>query len=117
MRVFVYYNLHRHLWSIKALEGPQKGRVVGYSHTVLLENVTGKVSQAGRMRVLRDRKKNVHAGMVGTLVHSEGEGYFPGFDEVTYNPYKYESFVYKDTEEVYSGSQFAYMAHRRVYTA
>jgi len=117
MRVFVYYNLHRHLWSIKALEGAHKGRVIGYSHTVLLQDAVGKVSQAGRRRVLREKRKNVHAGIVGTLVHMEGEGYFPGLNEITYNPYKYDSFVDKDTEEAYSGSQFAYMAHKRVYTA
>ena len=116
MRVFVYYNLHRHVWSIKALEGPQKGLVIGHSPTVLLQNAAGKVSQAGRARVLRERRKNVHAGIVGTLVHTEAEGYFPGL-EVTYNPYKYETFVDKDTEVPYGGSQFAYMDNRRVYIA
>lgn len=115
MRVFVYYNLYRHTWSIRAMEGPQKGRVIAHSDTVLLQDAQGRVSQAGRQRVLRERRKNVHAGIVGTLVHREVEGYFPGH-EVTYNPYKYESFVHKDTEECYTGSQFAYMAHRRVYT-
>ena len=115
MRVFVYYNLHRHTWSIKALEGAQKGLVVAHSPTVLLQNATGRVSQAGRNRVLRERRKNVHAGIVGELVHTGTEGYFPG-QEVTYNPYKYESFVHKDTEQVYTGSQFAYMDNRKVYT-
>ena len=115
MKVFVYYNLHRHLWSIKALEGPRKGLVIGHSDTVLLQDATPKVSEAGRQRVLRDKRKNVHAGIVGTLVHREGEGYFPG-SEVTYNPYKYTTFVDKDTERPYTGSQFAYMAHKRVYT-
>ena len=114
MRVFVYYNLHRHTWSIKALEGPLKGRVIAYSDTVLLANATGKVSEAGRQRVLREKRKNVHAGIVGTLVHRESEGYFPGLP-VTYNPYKYTSFVYSDTETEYTGSQFAYMAHKRVH--
>jgi hypothetical protein len=115
VRVFVYYNLHRHTWSIKALEGAQKGLVVAHSDTVLLQDAVGKVSQAGRNRVLRESRKNVHAGIVGELVHTGKEGYFPG-QEVTYNPYKYESFVHKDTEEVYTGSQFAYMDNRRVYT-
>ena len=115
-RVFVYYNLHKHTWSVKALEGPHKGRVVTHSDTVLLRNARGKVSQAGRERVLREGRKNVHAGIVGELVHTGVEGYFPGLTEVTYNPYKYKSFVDKDTLEEYGGSQFAYMAHRRVYT-
>ena len=115
LKVFCYYNLHRHTWSIKALEGAQKGLVVAHSDTVLLQGATGKVSQAGRNRVLRDKRKNVHAGIVGTLVHTGTEGYFPGI-EVTYNPYKYETFVDKDTLEPYGGSQFAYMDKRRVFT-
>ncbi len=113
MKVFVYWNIHGGLWSIKALEGPQRGRVVLRSDRVLLSNATGKVSEAGRQRVLREKRKNVHAGIVGELVHSGGEGYFPG-QEVTYNPYKYEAFVYKGSEEVYKGSQMAYMENKKV---
>jgi hypothetical protein len=114
MRVFVYYNLHRQLWSIKALDGPHKGLVVGHSHTVLLSGAEGRVSQRGRARVLAEKCKNVHAGIVGTLVHREVEGYFPGL-QITYNPYRYTEFVHTDTETVYSGSQYAYMAHKKVY--
>ena len=112
MTVFVYYNLHKHTWSIR---DTRTGLVIGHSDTVLLADAQGKVSQAGRERVLRDKRKNVHAGITGTLVHTGVEGYFPGL-EVTYNPYKYATFVHRDTETVYNGSQFAYMAHRRVYT-
>lgn len=115
IRVFVYYNLHRHVWSIKALEGPQKGLVIGHSDTVLLQDAQGKVSEAGRKRVLRDRRKNVHAGITGTLVHTGGEGFFPGL-EVTYNPYKYTTFVYKDVDtEPYTGSEYAYMENKKVF--
>ena len=114
MKVFVYYNLHKHVWSIKALEGAQKGRVIAHSPTVLLQNAQGKVSEAGRQRVLREKRKNVHAGIVGTLVHREVEGYFPGL-QVTYNPYKYDSFVYDGFTVPYTGSQFAYLTHKKVY--
>ena len=113
MRVFVYWNLHKNVWSVKALEGAQRGRVVGHHKQVLLANATGRVSEAGRQRVLREQRKNVHAGIVGELVHTGAEGYFPGLP-VTYNPYKYQSFVYKDTEEAYTGSQFAYMDNKKV---
>ena len=115
MRVFVYYNLHKHTWSIRALEGPRKGLVIAHSDTVLLSGARGRVGTKGRERVIREGRKNVHAGRVGTLVHREVEGYFPGL-EVTYNPYKYTTFVHKDTEECYTGSEFAYMTHRKVYT-
>ena len=113
MKVFVYYNLHKHMWSIKALEGPNKGRVVAHSRHVLLAGARGKVSEAGRQRVLREKRKNVHAGITGYLIHMEREGYFPGHP-VTYNPYKYKTFVYKYSERPYTGSQMAYLTNREV---
>lgn len=118
LKVFVYYNLHKHTWSIKALEGPHKGLVIGHSDTVLLQDAAPKVSEAGRQRVLRDKRRNVHAGIVGTLVHREGEGYFPGLAggaEITYNPYKYAGFVYTENERPYTGSDYALLAEKRVY--
>ena len=60
--VEVYRNLHRDCWSIR-----QDGVVVAHANSVGLTNCTFKVSQAGRQRVLRDQKKNVHAKIVGTL--------------------------------------------------
>ncbi len=72
MKVFVYRNLHANKWSIKALEGEHKGLVIGHAEDILLSNATPKVSKAGRERVLRTRKKYVHAGLVGTLAACEG---------------------------------------------
>lgn len=100
MRVFVYFNLHRKCFSIKALEGANKGRVVAHRNEVVLDNVTFKVSEAGRQRVLKEQRKNVHAGVVGnwdersydrvTVDHLVVLG-----SAITYNPYKYDSFVHK----------------------
>ena len=118
MRVFVYYNLHRKLWSVKALEGPRKGLVVLHSHAVLLQDATPKVSEAGRQRVLKEKRKNVHAGIVGQLVPMGAEGGFPGFPggaEVTYNPYKYVGFVYRQDERPYTGSDYALLTEKRVF--
>lgn len=115
MKVFVYYNLHRKLWSVKALEGPRKGRVIAHSHYVVLRDAVGKVSQAGRERVLRERRKNVHAGIVGTLV--EAEAHQIPARKVTYNPYKYETFVYADDQSPFEGTSFAVLAHKSVFVA
>ena len=116
MKVFVYWNLHKATWSIKALEGPQKGRVVQHSKYVCLTNARGKVSEAGRQRVFREGRKNVHAGIVGewspfTFAH----GIPPR--KVTYNPYKYTSFVYADDETPYEGSATAVLYCKAVYAA
>ncbi len=66
MRVYVYFNLHRKCFSIKALEGAMKGRVIAHRDNVLLFHTTFKVSQAGRERVIREKRKNVHAFSVNT---------------------------------------------------
>lgn len=95
MRVFVYFNLHRKCWSIKALEGPGKGLVIDHSMNVELTDCTFKVSEAGRQRVLRENRKNVHAGVVGELV-SLGDLIAPSANNakhVTYNPRKFSTFV------------------------
>jgi hypothetical protein len=105
MRVFVYFNLHRKCFSIKALEGDRKGRVVAHSTTVLLEGCKFKVSEAGRQRVLREKRKNVHAGVTGTWINADRvESCYEFLSmvgrQVSYNPYKYDSFVIKATEQV-----------------
>ena len=82
MKVFVYFNLHKKCFSIKALEGAMKGRVVAHRDNVLLFHATFKVSQAGRERVLREKRKKERGELV------------------TYNPYKYTTFVYKDDESI-----------------
>ena len=104
MRVFVYFNLHKKCFSIKALEGDRKGRVVAHSTTVLLESCKFKVSEAGRQRVLREKRKNVHAGVTGVWINGDRvESHYEFLSivgrQVTYNPYKYSSFVIKATEQ------------------
>ncbi|TFH08282.1 MAG: hypothetical protein E4H14_06750 [Candidatus Thorarchaeota archaeon] len=94
------------------MEGPHKGLVLGYSSDILVKDVVFKVSEAGRRRVLRNKKKNVHAGVVGTIAqvlnpkeritntlsnYSQQNWSDVGFPHqkqlVHYNPYKYDSFV------------------------
>jgi hypothetical protein len=104
MRVFVYFNLHKKCFSIKALEGDRKGRVVAHSTTVLLEGCKFKVSEAGRQRVLREKRKNVHAGVTGTWINADRvESCYEFLSmvgrQVSYNPYKYDSFIIKATEQ------------------
>ena len=112
MKVFVYWNLHKDCWSVKALEGENKGRVIRHANNINLTNCTFKVSKAGRERVLRDKRKNVHAGVAGELIRVNIPlSYMPQMTAVTYNPYKYESFVrkYNDFMPVHTAS-WAYMA-------
>ena len=91
-RAYVYFNLHKKCWSVR-----QSGRVVDHTNEILLKDCRFMVSQAGRERVLRDKRKNVHAGVSGYVVDS-----FQGVEvgrgqrlTTTYNPYKYKTFVSK----------------------
>jgi hypothetical protein len=113
MKVFVYFNLHRKCWSVKALEGPRKGRVIRHCLELTLNDVVFKVSEAGRQRVLKEQRKNVHAGVVGYMTDDIFAVDSPIV--VSYNPYKAGTFVNKETNEpVYRASR-AYLADRKVW--
>ena len=109
MKVFVYYNLHRKLWSIKALAGPEKGKVIERSDHVRLQDVAPKVSEAGRQRVIREQRKNVHAGLVGHIAPQNVHlGPFSDKHKISYNPYKSGNFYYtQEPNRIYTGSKIA----------
>ena len=86
-RVYVYFNLHKKIWSVR-----QDGKVVDHTKYIMLKDARFLVGQAGREKVLRERKKNVHAGVSGFVV--ERVPNIPdAIHNVTYNPYKYDTFV------------------------
>jgi hypothetical protein len=113
LKVFVYYNLHRKCWSVKALEGPRKGRVIAHTNEVWLDGVEFRVSQAGRQRVLREKKKNVHAGVVGWIVPSEGRYIEGWWERAYYNPYQVETFVRWDTHGPIKRAKWAALRNDR----
>lgn len=65
--VRVYWNSHKKLFSVQVQNG-SSWYVVGHSANVQLINCTFTVSQAGHRRALREKVKNVHAFVRGTLV-------------------------------------------------
>lgn len=141
MRVFAYYNLHKHVWSLKSLQKDfHYGRVVIHADAVLLGNCLFKVSNAGRRRVLETGRKQVHAGVVGTIKGLSAPS-FPSFvgggdlkelgsraagewsvcelpdnytARATYNPFRWKSFVWFRGEEAVPlfSAEAVYMADR-----
>jgi hypothetical protein len=91
-KVFVYRNLHRKCYSVKSLK---TGRVIAHVDSIDLINVVFRVSEAGRQRVLKTRQKNVHAGVVGYIADVS---LLCQSSKVTYNPYRFDSFINKDNE-------------------
>jgi len=94
MKVKVYFNLHRKLFSVVDVK---TGKVIDHSRGLSLNDPEFRVQEGGRQRVLRERRKNVHAYIVGHLdlaYNIPREAL-----ETTYNPYKYNSFVLKHNEQ------------------
>lgn len=113
MKCFIYRNLHKEgcVYSIKALEGEFKGRIIGYASGIMMQKAEFRVSAAGRERVRREKRKHVHAGIVGNVfktahyeerlcrIHDEIiKPYLPliPLTHVKYNPYMHETFVAKE---------------------
>jgi len=115
MRVEVYYNLHKHCYSIRALEGTEKGRVVAHMESVCLDDPVFVVQQGGRERVLREKRKNVHAFVRGQWRNSRAWGVRDESElvEVTYNPYKYDRFVRKSDEVPVTKGDYAELQEGR----
>ena len=98
MRVEVYFNLHKKTFSVRNCK---TGLVMIHTDNIWVEDPVFVVRKAGREKVLRERKKNVHAFVRGTwmpdlLVEDASKlHHIEVSKEVTYNPYKYDSFVTK----------------------
>lgn len=95
-KVFVYRNLHKARWSVKALSGPHKGKVVGHADELTLFAGEMKVSERGRQRVIAEGRKNVHAGVQGFVCEPD----FAALEalgierrKLSYNPYRSGSFI------------------------
>jgi hypothetical protein len=88
MKVQVYRNLHTGGYSVRDIK---TGRVILHADEVGLSEVSFHVQPAGRRRVLKERQKNVHAYAKGIL--ELGVKRASGMVQVSYNPYRHESFV------------------------
>lgn len=66
-RVAVYKNLHKGAWSVRALDGPHKGRVVAHAEVVGLLDCAMHVGLAAQKRIAAGAPREVHAWIVGRL--------------------------------------------------
>ena len=115
-RVYVYYNLHTHTWSVRL-----GSKVVLYTDYVKLKDVEFRVRAGGREKVRAEKSKNVHAFVIGNIVDYS----LPGEEiptptlpvEVTYNPYIYNNFVVKSSEEELFNADEVEMIKRKVYAS
>jgi hypothetical protein len=102
MRVRVYRNLNKtDFFSIMAIEGDDKGRVVGYARSIKLRECVFKVNEKGRQRVLSSKNKNVHAFCEGVIIDASltHQSLLDDHLPVTYNPYMAPTFYRCDNNE------------------
>ena len=128
----IYYNLHKHCLSVRALQGVPAHRHVFHADAAVLNEVTFAVQQMGRYRVITQQRKNVHAFVRGELLwvdyHDEGKPVTwewrdaingvmtdPHMIEVTYNPYKFDSFVNKTTLTPVKTADIVYVVGKSIY--
>ena len=86
----VYYNLHKKCLSVR-----KRGLVIDHVRSILLKNAEFVVQPAGRKRVLKEKRKNVHAYVRGERVAVAS--FDSRSERITYNPYKNKSFVSVET--------------------
>jgi hypothetical protein len=86
LKVEVYKNLHKDAFSVR---DAKTKKVIAHVDEIDFINVTFKVSEAGRQRVLKERRKNVHAFVCGSVFRGENLS----VDPVRYNPYESGTFT------------------------
>lgn len=97
----VYWNIRRKCWSVR-----MNRKVIGHFSQLFLQQCSFHVSERGRQRVLRERRKNVHAYVKGFALswqaHEQVENRLSGGlgvpwdcpgELVSYNPYRGPDFT------------------------
>jgi hypothetical protein len=115
-KVAVYRNLQKNCLSIQSRERENYGLIMGYCKSIFIRRPKFIVREKGRLRVLEEGRKNVHAFIVGEC-HTFIVGECPSLKlwswlrdvkmggnsttKVFYNPYKYSTFVDKDGNPIH----------------
>ncbi len=95
----IYWNLHKDCWSVL---DRRQGRVILHRHNLIAEDVQFVVQPAGRQKVLRTGRKNVHAFVrASSIVLADHPNYDPQAVRVKYNPYKFETFMFEDEDGLF----------------
>lgn len=100
-----YRNLNRRLGDEKDFWSVKQGNIVRFHcRCIFLKDVTFPVNEKVRQRVIANKRKEVHAFVMGFITQTGDAPLFDAYckdkQEVTYNPYKNETFVCKDRKVI-----------------
>ena len=99
-KIKVYRNLHNGKMSVQ-----QGGLVVGHCDEILINRAEFIVNESGRQRVIKEKRKNVHAFVTGYLFHLPSPAVVG--TSVSYNPYKMGAFYVRETGEAVTKAALA----------
>lgn len=116
--VDVYKNLHTGNYSVRSRN---TNRVLFHADQIAVENVSFVVQPAGRAKVIREKRKNVHAfvrGHIDLLSMSPQHHKLGKARRVTYNPYNsLGEFYHVDTGNVATPTPIAILTKSGVWVS
>ena len=86
--------------------------------TLMMYGITSKVYEAGRQRVVREKKKYVHAYIQADMLWTYPGTATAAIHKVSFNPYKVSKFYVGDGENVYgnfASAKLGYITKNGVY--
>lgn len=102
----VYRNLHKNCYSIQE-KFNNTWKVIEYSHEIYLENCSFKIYENGRQKVIKEKRKNVHAFICGERLNLNLKQINKNnLVHISYNPYYSDSFFIKKTKEKIKSAKF-----------
>ncbi|MDP4096281.1 hypothetical protein OIN60_05790 [Paenibacillus sp. P96] len=110
--VLIAFHLHKRCFSVRLAT---TRKVAGYTDRIIVRDVRFPVSSSGRMRVLRERKKNVHAFVKGKYEQDIDSLSQLQLREAYYNPYQVTGFVDRETAEPLNYADIAVCEGGKVY--
>ena len=105
-KIRCYYNLHKHCLSVQH-KTSNGWRVAEWVNDITLKDAKFVVKESGRQRVLKEKRKNVHAYITGTpiILSDEQLEQIIWSDKVRYNPYTHSTFyTVSNNEPIYDAS-------------
>jgi hypothetical protein len=110
----IYRNLHKDCFSVLKYNDAKRGyRLHAHEKDLIAQDVILKVMESGRQKVLKEKRKNVHA-----FVMCQNYSIFAGNhigEEVYYNPYKMDSFQVKSSGEPIKAAGAIIMTNNKCY--
>ena len=111
-KYYIYRNLHKNCFSVK-----YKGKVIKHSTCLILENCTFIVNQKGQERVLKEKRKNVHA-YIAAENFKECDKNFNNensLKKIYYNPYNTSSFIFEENLKTITTSKKILAKNNNIY--